>query len=202
MYNDHNLHVLLVPSGLPHPHTHSNRTERIISISSRKAMRPFTLRAPLRHFFIFLLTFLTQAAGATMTCAGDWSGRLTPWHCERALLMRFPNEAQLGDFHHGGPVNIFRLPWSASYGDCRVVVDMEGDIPIRGSWLQFWTLASSLSRACQMTVHSHDFWRGGTVTAGPGDGFKVSTKGTGLHIAHNATEMTGAEIDNPEITTA
>lgn len=185
-----------------HPHIYSNRTERTIPLSSRKEMRQhFTLQVSLRHF-IFLLTFLTQATAATLTCAGSWSGRLTPWHCDRALLLRFPNEAELGHFHHGGPADIFRLPWSASYGDCQVVVDMEGDIPIKGSWLQFWTLASTLSRACQVAVHSHDFWRGGTVTAGPGDGFKVSTKGSGLHIAHNGTETTDAEVDNAEVAIA
>ncbi len=161
-------------------------------------MKPTALRLPALRLTILWACLLTQASCATLTCATNWQGRLTPWKCERAILTQFPSDAELGHFHHGGEADIFRLPRIASWGDCRVSVDIVGDIPIKGSWLQFWTLTTALSKSCQVTAPGHDFWRGGELKAGPGDGLIVQIRGSGLHDLDNATETTSTD----EVTTA
>lgn len=68
--------------------------------------------------------------------------------------------------------------------------------------MQFWTLATTLSRSCRVTTSPTQYHRGGVVTAGPGNGLIVKIIGSGLHAVDNATETTDAGDDAAEVATA
>lgn len=68
--------------------------------------------------------------------------------------------------------------------------------------MQFWTLATALSRSCRVTTSPTQYHRGGLVNAGPGNGLIVKITGSGYHGANNATETTEVGDDAAEVATA
>lgn len=94
----------------------------------------------------------TLASSARFACTERASFPLTrngsPKNCARAIITGFPIELPVGQFHHGGPSDSFRLPRSHIEGDCQVTVDLIAEEPVRGSWNEVWTMVNTLSTAC------------------------------------------------------
>ncbi|KAL8835651.1 MAG: hypothetical protein Q9176_006772 [Flavoplaca citrina] len=115
-------------------------------------------------------------------------------NCAKALLSGFPNDVGIGEFHRGGPYNVWRLPRAASVGDCIITVDMaEGSGTTLGSWPQVWTLVNTLNSACAYYMlnaqGAPSAFTGGTVLAGRDFKLKVSVKRYAGPSGNNGTEV-------------
>ncbi|KAI4176557.1 MAG: hypothetical protein LQ346_007856 [Caloplaca aetnensis] len=100
----------------------------------------------------------------------------SPQNCAKALIQFFPNSITVGQFHHGGPMDLFRLPRTYSVGDCRVTVDLNRLGVVDGSWQQIWTSANTLITACTYFRNPSDAGTaatGGYIHAGQGNGLAV-----------------------------
>ncbi|KAL8997056.1 MAG: hypothetical protein Q9169_003597, partial [Polycauliona sp. 2 TL-2023] len=124
-------------------------------------------------------------------------------NCAKALLSGFPNDVTAGDFHHGMPDNIFRLPRVAFFGDCAISVDIRdaGRRPPRpgqtlGSWVQIHTLVNTLNAACTYYMLNRagaaSAFTGGTMLVGRGNQVVVTVAryngGGNGGLASNSTE--------------
>lgn len=111
-------------------------------------------------------------------------------NCAKAIIQHFSYSPEIGQFHSGGALDIFRLPRTATVGDCMVTVDIDGRATLQSSWTSMWTLASTLSAASALhTPRSglrYEPTTGGSVVAG----IRLTTgKPPGLE---NMTESTTA----------
>ncbi|KAL9631027.1 MAG: hypothetical protein Q9204_004430 [Flavoplaca sp. TL-2023a] len=115
-------------------------------------------------------------------------------NCAKALLSGFPNDVSTGEFHRGGPYNVWRLPRAAFVGDCIITVDLvEGQQRTLGSWPQVWTLVNTLSSACIYYMlnaqGAPSAFTGGTVLAGRDFKLMVSVKRYPGPSGNNGTEV-------------
>lgn len=90
-----------------------------------------------------------------------------------SAITRLPYNIALGDFHHGGPDDIFRLPTTAEYVDCTVTVDLRGDGD-QASWASIWSVASTLSIACSSFSRSGGLFTAGFIHAGNTGGIVIT----------------------------
>ncbi|KAL8904140.1 MAG: hypothetical protein Q9207_003464 [Kuettlingeria erythrocarpa] len=117
---------------------------------------------------------------ATLQCVGRQTYRESrngsPQNCAKALITSFPISITVGQFHHGGPMDSFRLPRTYTAGDCRMTVDLNRVEAVEGSWQQIWTMANALITACTYFRHPSDAETavtGGYIHAGQGNGLAV-----------------------------
>ncbi|KAL8697015.1 MAG: hypothetical protein Q9224_002508 [Gallowayella concinna] len=156
-------------------------------------MKLWSPQSLLLCWVIFGWSALTQAeVTGKMTCERAHDPEITPSDCDKALLTGFFSSVDVGYFHRFDPKyperrDLFTLPNVANAGDCSIVIEMDGAEPIKGSWLQLWTLTSTLSRACQSQYARYN---GGTVHAGPGNRLKIRITQARRNLQANNTEPT------------
>ena len=125
-----------------------------------------------------LLTFLLT------TCTYGYSWRCTNPNvapvlqyarveqCAQAIMTTFPSTTEEGWFHRGGDPDMFRLPRTAMYGDCKVVVDLAASqsTHFESSWSAIWSMALMLKDACIFyppgPALAGTVWTAGSLNAG------------------------------------
>lgn len=156
-------------------------------------------------FVLFFLVFIilssnasTQSSNRTLgafaahECTGPRAYRQTrnapPSSCSRAIIAGFPIDGSTGVFHHGGEHDYYRLPRTSIWDTCQVTVDLNSDLPRRGTWLEVWTMANTLSTACTYEGSSRPMsaLTGGWINAG---GMTVTMKRS-AHVGNENTTAT------------
>ena len=92
--------------------------------------------------------------------------------CAQAIMSAFPCASQEGWFHRGGASDIYQLPKTATFGECKVMVDLADTAihPFKSSWPAIWSMALMLKDACAVyspsPVHTGTAWTAGSLSAG------------------------------------
>lgn len=110
-------------------------------------------------------------------------------NCAKALLTTASSSSEIGEFHHDGANDIYRLPETVSYGDCDITVDIASG-PYNSSWMKIWMMASTLNEACvdytavagRVTTKTGGwFTRGVLITMGKSSGVGLENR-TGVAV--------------------
>lgn len=146
----------------------------------------------IRHSFTLLLAITSETwtqpvsnvgsypSYASFECAGSrpllptLSG--SPTNCAQALLGSLPSNIDVGQFHQGGLNDIFRLPATATSGDCQVTVDLTRGTPFQASWPYIHTMAHELITSCTyFRRQAPPSWvTGGSLHLGPGNELSIT----------------------------
>lgn len=79
-------------------------------------------------------------------------------------LRALPSFQDTGEFHAGGPADMFRLPVTQIYGSCTVVVELAGGHRSEmGSWMEVGLAANQLNMECVDSDANPATMGGGTI---------------------------------------
>ena len=149
----------------------------------------------MKRFWLLPLILLssvshTTAIFAVFDCVGSRAFRSTRGarirDCAQALLVGFPHVVDISLFHSDLIDDLYRLPRSYTYGECRITVSLTGR-PVWSSWQAVWTMATTLSTACLYRTDLEPLGvTAGTVSSGPGSGLTITMERTDAVMSNDS----------------